>query len=130
LPARTRALTALRLALMDKATHQVLGLAATAGATGISLSQLRAAAAALEPPLSVPALFDALDRALRECLLEERDSGYAFRHPFVRTAVYDSLPRHRRDEFRAALTASLARGVHEVAPLGGTLHASMLSAAA
>jgi DNA-binding SARP family transcriptional activator len=103
LPVRTRALTALRLTLMDKATHQVLGLAATAGATEISLGQLRAAAAALEPPLSVPVLFDALDRALRACLIEECDGGYTFRHPVVRAAVYDSLPRHRRDEFRAAL---------------------------
>jgi DNA-binding SARP family transcriptional activator len=130
LPARTRALTALRLALMDRAMHQVLGLAATAGATEISLSQLRAAAAALEPPLSVPVLFDALDRALRTCLLEERGSGYAFRHPFVRAAVFDSLPRHRRDEFQAALAAFRARGIDEIAPLSGTLHASMLSAAA
>lgn len=102
LPARTRALAALRLALMDKAMHQVLGLTATAGEAEISLSQLRAAASALDPPLSVPVLFDALDRALQRCLLEESDGGYAFRHPVVRAALYDSLPRHRRDEFEAA----------------------------
>jgi len=83
LPVRARTLTALRLALMDRAMHQVLGLVATVGETEISLSQLRAAAAALEPPLSVPVLFDALDRALRGCLLEERAGGYAFRHPVV-----------------------------------------------
>jgi len=67
------------------------------------LSRLCAGTASLEPPLPVPALFDALDHALRMRLLEERGEGYAFRHPFVRSALYDCLPRHRREEFRAAL---------------------------
>jgi len=111
LSARTRALTDMRLALMDKPLRTVLGLAATAGGTEISLSQLRAGAAALEPPLAVPVLFDALDRALRTRLLEEREEGYAFRHPIVREAVCDCLPRHRRDEFRAALIA-VGAGAH------------------
>lgn len=110
LPARTRALTALRLALMDKALHRVLGLVATVGAAEISLGQLRAGAEALDPPLAVPALFDALDRALRMRLLEERESGYAFRHPVLRAALNDSLPRHRRDELRAALGAAQVHG--------------------
>jgi predicted ATPase len=96
----------MRLAVMDEPLRRVLGLAAAADATEISLSRLRAAAAALEPPLPVPALFDALDRALQRHLLEERDEGYAFRHPFVRSALYDCLPRHRRDEFRTALAAA------------------------
>ena len=108
---RTRALTAMRLALMDDPLRRVLGLAATVGAAEISLSQLQAGAAALEPPVAVPVLFDALERALRMRLLEERDEGYAFRHPVVRTAMYDCLPRHRRDEFRTALAASDA-GAH------------------
>src|SRR6266700_2734409 len=102
---RARALTAMRLALLDDPLRRVLGLAA-AGAAEISLSQLQAGAAALEPPVAVPVLFDALERALRMRLLEERDEGYAFRHPVVRTALYDCLPRHRRDEFRTALTAT------------------------
>jgi DNA-binding SARP family transcriptional activator len=109
LPARTRSLTAMRLALMDMPLRRVLGLAATAGATEISLSQLRAGAASLEPPLAVPELLDALDCALRMQLLEERDDGYAFRHPVVRQALYDCLPRHRRDEFRTALAAPRLR---------------------
>ncbi len=103
---RTCALTAMRLALMDEPLRRVLGLAAAIGTTEISLGQLRAGAAALEPPVAVPVLFDALDRALQMRLLEERDEGYAFRHPVVRTALYDCLPRHRRDEFRAALGRS------------------------
>jgi DNA-binding SARP family transcriptional activator len=103
LQSRTRSLVSTRLALMDDPLRRVLGLAAAAGPTEISLSQLRAGAAALEPPVGVPALFDALDRALRMRLLEERDEGYAFRHPVLRAALYECLPRHRRDEFRAAL---------------------------
>ncbi|HYZ57780.1 MAG TPA: AAA family ATPase [Streptosporangiaceae bacterium] len=121
LPARALARTALRVALTDKALHRVLGLAAIAGAAGISLSQLRAGAAALEPPLAVPVLFDALDRALRMRLLEERDGGYAFRHPVVRVALYDSLPLHRRDEFRTALTGSSAQGITLAERLSGLL---------
>lgn len=103
---RARALTAMRLALLDDPLRRVLGLAASAGAAAISLSQLRAGAAALEPPVAVPVLFDALERALQMRLLEECDEGYAFRHPVLRAALYDCLPRHRRDEFRAALTAT------------------------
>ena len=103
LQARTHALTAMRWALMDEPLRRVLGLAAAVDAADILLGQLRAGAAALEPPMAVPELFDALDRALRMHLLEERDVGYAFRHPVVRAAMYECLPRHRRDEFRAAL---------------------------
>ena len=105
LPARGRILIGMRLALMDEPLRRVLGLAAAVGATEISLSQLRVGAAALEPPVDIPVLFDTLDRALRLRLLEERGEGYAFRHPVVRAALYDCLPRHRRDELRAALTA-------------------------
>ena len=105
LPTRRRILIGLRLALMDEPLRRVLGLTAAVGAPEISLGQLRAGAAALEPPVDIPVLFDALDRALRLRILEERGEGYAFRHPVVRAALYDCLPRHRRDELRAALTA-------------------------
>lgn len=113
LQTRTRSLIGMRLALMDDPLRRVLGLAAAAGTTEISLSRLRAGAAALEPPVAVPVLFDALDRALRMRLLEERDEGYTFRHPVLRAALYDCLPQHRRDEFRTAL----------IAPGGGSLWA-------
>ena len=103
---RARALTAMRLALMDDSLRRVLGLAAAVGTAEISLSQLRASAAALEPPMASSDLSDALDRALRMRLLEERGDGYAFRHPVVRSAMYDCLPRHRRDEFHAALAVA------------------------
>ena len=116
---RTRALTAMRLALMDDPLRLLLGLAATADAAEISLSQLQAGAAALEPPVAVPVLLDALERALRMRLLEERDDGYTFRHPVVRTAMYDCLPRHRRDEFRAALGCSRSRSLRSIDRLSG-----------
>jgi DNA-binding SARP family transcriptional activator len=105
MPSRTRILTGMQVALMDEPLRRVLGLAAAAGAAEISLGQLCTGAAALEPPLDLPVLFDALDRALRMRLIEERSEGYAFRHPVVRASFYECLPRHRRDELRAALTA-------------------------
>lgn len=109
LTARTHALTTTRLALMDKALRRMLGLAAAAGTAELSLSQLRAGAAALEPPLSGAVFSDALDSALRMRLLEERDGWYAFRHPVLRAALYDSLPGHRKDEFHSALSAAAPR---------------------
>jgi DNA-binding SARP family transcriptional activator len=114
LPTRRRILIGMRLALMDEPLQRMLGLAAAVGATEISLSQLRAAAAALKPPVDIPVLFDALDRALRLRLLEERGEGYAFRHPVVRAALYDCLPRHRRDELRAALAAPGGRSAPSI----------------
>jgi len=114
LPTRRRILIGMRLALMDEPLRRVLGLAAAVGATEISLGQLRAAAAALTPPVDIPVLFDALDRALRLRLLEEKGEGYAFRHPVVRAALYDCLPRHRRDELRAALAAPGGRSARSI----------------
>lgn len=107
-PSRAHARMAMRLGAMDETLRRVLGLAATAGETEISLSELRTGAAALEPPVALSALFDALDRALRMRLLEECTTGYTFRHPFVRSAFYDGLPQHRRAEFHAALAAPRA----------------------
>ena len=102
LPARTRALTDLRLALMDKPLHRLLCLAAMAGSKEISLSQLRAGAAALEPPLPPAMLFDALDSGLRMRLLEEREA-VTRSSPGRPCRARGQPARHRRDEFRAAL---------------------------
>jgi DNA-binding SARP family transcriptional activator len=121
LPARRRILIGMRLALMDEPLRRVLGLAAAVGASKISLSQLREGAAALKPPVDIPVLFDALDRALRLRLLEERGEGYAFRYPVVRAALYDCLPRHRRDELRAALAAPGGKSARSTEHLPGLL---------
>jgi predicted ATPase len=103
-PTRVRSLATTRLSSLDETLRRVLGLAAAASATEISLTELRAGAAALEPPISDAALFDALDCALDTRLLEERRSGYAFRHPLLRSALYQALPRHRRAQLQTALS--------------------------
>jgi predicted ATPase len=106
-PARVRALVAQRVASMEESVRRVLALAAVNGME-ISLSDLRTGAAALHPPVSDVALFKALDRALAVRILEERDDSYAFRHPLVRSALYEDLSKHRRDELHAALDRSRA----------------------
>jgi predicted ATPase len=107
-PARVRALVAMDVAPMEESVRRVLALAAAAGGMEISLTDLRAGAAALQPPVSDPALFEALDRALELRILEERDGAYAFRHPLVRSALYQQLSAHRRDQLHAALGRSTA----------------------
>jgi DNA-binding SARP family transcriptional activator len=106
-PARVRALVAQRIAPMEETVRRVLALAAAKGME-ISLSDLRTGGAALRPPVSDVALFDALDRALAVRILEERNDLYAFRHPLVRSALYEDLSKHRRDELHAALDRSPA----------------------
>jgi predicted ATPase len=102
-PASVRALVALRMASVKESVRRVVALVAAAGGTEISLAELRAGAAALKPPVADAALFDALDRALEIRVLQERDGSYSFRHPLVRSALYEDLSKHRRDELHAAL---------------------------
>jgi tetratricopeptide (TPR) repeat protein len=102
-PVRLRTFMAMRLANMDETLRQVLGLAAASAMTEISLAQLRTGAAALAPPISDSALFDALDRALQMRVLVEHPEGYVFRYPLIRMAIAQTLARHRRDQLRAAL---------------------------
>jgi predicted ATPase len=87
---------------MEESVRRVLALVAANGME-ISLSDLRTGGAALHPPVSDAALFNALDRALAIRILEEREDSYAFRHPLVRSALYEDLSKHRRDELHAAL---------------------------
>lgn len=105
-PARVRALAATRLAHLDQTARRVLELATVASRAVISLDDLQAGAASLEPPVPRPALLDAIDCALDAGLLEERAGGYAFRYPLVRCALYEGLSSHRREQFRAALTGT------------------------
>jgi DNA-binding SARP family transcriptional activator len=104
-PARVRTLVAQRVAAMEEGVRRVLALAAANGME-ISLSDLLTGGAALRPPVSDVALFNALDRALAVRILEERNDAYAFRHPLVRSALYEDLSKHRRDELHAALGRS------------------------
>jgi len=91
---------------MEESVRRVLALAAAANGMEISLADLRNGGAALQPPVSDVALFNALDRALEIRILEERNGAYAFRHPLVRSALYEDLSKHRRDELHAALERS------------------------
>jgi DNA-binding SARP family transcriptional activator len=108
-PSRVRALTEACLGSLDRTVQRVLFLAAAVGTAEIPLAELRAGAAALDPPVSVEALFDALDRALDLRLLEERMTGYAFRQPLMRRALYEGLSRHRRAQFGDVLYRSDVR---------------------
>jgi DNA-binding SARP family transcriptional activator len=107
-PARVRAHVALRVASIDESARRVLALAAANGME-VSLADLRMGAERLEPTVSDAALFDALDRALELRILEERNDAYAFRHPLFRSALYDDLSQHRRDQLHAALGRSRTR---------------------
>jgi DNA-binding SARP family transcriptional activator len=102
-PDRVRTLAESRLASLDSTARRVLLLAAAAATTEISLTDLRAGAAALDPPVGDGALLDALDCALDAGFLEELGSGYGFRHPLVQLAIYERLSRHRRAELGRAL---------------------------
>jgi hypothetical protein len=113
-PTRVRALVAMRLAPLNETVRRVLALAAAAGEVEASLTDLRAGAAALQPPISDAALFDALDRALQSRILEERNDAYAFRHPLVRAALYEDLAKHRRDQLHAVLGSSPAEPPHRL----------------
>jgi DNA-binding SARP family transcriptional activator len=107
-PRRVRTLVAMRLARMTASVRRVVALAAAASDLEISLDVLRAGAAALNPPLADEAFFDGLDRALEMRLLEELDGSYSFRHPLVRAALFEALPRHRREQLHAALSKAAA----------------------
>jgi DNA-binding SARP family transcriptional activator len=117
-PPRVRALVELRLAPMEDSVRRVLALAAAAGEMDLSLTDLRTGAAALQPPVSDGALLDALDCALKEHILEERQDTYAFRHPLVRAALYEDLSTHRRDQLRAALGRGTAETPHHLRAAG------------
>jgi DNA-binding SARP family transcriptional activator len=104
-PSRVRGLVETRIAGLEQDVRRVLALAAAAG-TQITLTDLASAAGALDPPLSDAALFDALDRALKDRILEERHEAYAFRDPLVQEALYEGLWQHRRVELHTALGRS------------------------
>jgi predicted ATPase len=97
-----------RLAHVDGTTRRVLELVAAAKVVAISLRDLRAGAGLLEPPVSPAPLLDALDTGLELRLLEERGDGFGFRHPVIGTALYEGLPRHRREQLHAALSGTNA----------------------
>lgn len=109
-PRRIRQLVATLLDLEDATVKRVVALASAGSGAEIPVSRLRLAATALEPPLSSGELLSGLDLALRVGVLEERETGVGFRHPMVGSALYEDLPRHRKDELAAALAAGAGSG--------------------
>jgi predicted ATPase len=104
-PSRVRALAEARLASLDTTTQRVLSLSSAASTEEVSLAELRKGTAALDPPVTYGALLDALDRAVDLRILEDRNEGYAFRHPLVRSALYGRLSHHRRAQYQAAFAS-------------------------
>ncbi|MBI4789682.1 MAG: AAA family ATPase [Chloroflexi bacterium] len=72
-----------------------------------------------------PVVLDALDAALAGYLIEETESGYRFRHPLIRRALYDSLSRARRAHLHTRTAETVesisARRAAGVAPIVETL---------
>jgi DNA-binding SARP family transcriptional activator len=101
-PSRVRVLVRMMMGALVAGGSRVLTLAAAAGMR-MTLNDLRASAAALEPPIPDPVLMTALDQALDMRILDEHGDGYEFRHPLVRAALCEGLPAHRWIEIKAAL---------------------------
>jgi len=86
--------------LGDDVRH-TLTLAAVIG-MDCAFSLLSAVSDLAEEPL-----LDALDRTLEAQILDEREGGYAFRHPLFRAALYERLSRARRARLHGAVARAL-----------------------
>jgi len=106
-PYRVADLLMLRINALTEDAQRVLTCAAVSGMES-SFAVLRSASERVfGTSLSDARLFDALDAALRAHLLEEREDGYAFRHPLMRSTLYERTSRHRRAYLHATLAAVL-----------------------
>lgn len=99
LTARLRGLFIQRIERLPQPTQMAL-LVAAAEETGELAVIFRAAA-----ELTLP--HDALDHAEETGLVRTQDAALEFRHPLVRSAVYDSAPIGRRQQAHAALATAL-----------------------
>jgi DNA-binding CsgD family transcriptional regulator len=103
LTARLRGLFIQRIERLPQSTQMAL-LVAAAEDTGELAVTLRAAAELTLPP-------NALDPA-EETGLVRTQGALTFRHPLVRSAVYDAAPVGRRQQVHAALATVLGREQH------------------
>lgn len=90
-----------RVDRLGEDVRRALAAAAAAGPES-SFSLLRAVV-----DLPDRQLLDALDQALAARILEERGTGYAFRHPVLRAALYERLSHHRRAHLHAAVARAI-----------------------
>jgi len=106
-PYRVADLLMLRINTLPEDAQRVLTCAAVNGMES-SFAVLRSASERVfGTSLSDARLFDALEAALHAHLLEERGDGYAFRHPLMRSTLYERTSRHRRAYLHATLAAVL-----------------------
>lgn len=106
-PTVVRELVAARVDRLGEPVRRVLGLSAVVG-TDFSFRMLRDAAE-VTGVADDRGLLDALDIALAACVIEERDGGYAFRHPLYREALYARLSQVRRQYLHAGVALSMER---------------------
>ena len=104
LTARLRGLFIQRIERLPQSTQMAL-LVAAAEETGELAVTLRAAA-----ELTLPQ--NALDPAEETGLVRAQGAALTFRHPLVRSAVYDSAPVGRRQQVHAALATVLGAEQH------------------
>lgn len=90
LPGGVRELVEERVHRLGEGAERALTVAAVAGMQ-VAFDLLLHAAG-----LDIESLLDALDRALGARILEEAGPDYLFRHPLVRSALYDRIPERRR----------------------------------
>jgi DNA-binding SARP family transcriptional activator len=102
LASRLRELEIAQLSTVDRMTRRVLEMIAFS-ARGVTVTQLRAWALALEPPIVVGELFDALDRALELRLVEERGGSYVVVSAMLNAVLRAGVPTHRREQLQGAL---------------------------
>jgi tetratricopeptide (TPR) repeat protein len=91
IPASIQALLGARVDALDRSDRTVLGRAAVVGLT-VSYDALRS----LTEEGERTALDEGLDTLIDRDLLRPSRAAYAFRHQFVREAVYQALPRRTR----------------------------------
>ena len=102
LTARLRGVFIQRVERLPQSTQMAL-LVAAAEETGELAVTLRAAA-----ELTLPQ--NALDPAEEAGLVRAQGAALTFRHPLVRSAVYDSAPIGRRQQVHVALATVLGSG--------------------
>lgn len=101
IPARIQDLILARVSRVSPAARQVLALASAIGME--SRYDVLAGAASLDDE----ALLDALDESIESRVLEERETGFVFRHPLLRETIYARLSRARRMHLHGSIASSL-----------------------
>lgn len=101
IPERVHDLVAARVDRLDEDVRRILALASAAGMES-SFDEIAAARARMSPLPSKESIVDALDLGVRAGILEERGTGYAFRHPLFRAVIYQRLSQPRRAMFHLA----------------------------